>query len=210
MMKQYVQAPALDSNSATETHPEDSNQEEDCSLYLSDYSDLGVAEGYSSGESEYHFRAFHCASVEPDAPGTLWDDLRTAVSSTNMTTTQIDAVLAALNKHPGESRKLPKSHKTLLKIYSTIPQEITNKSGYDYFYMGLEEQLNFILKLYPESDVKKHDTLLFTVNNDGLPLFKSNNISCWPLLVRIDNLRSRKFFQWQLVPDQGSLVTWNV
>lgn len=198
--EEAVQVPVLDINSATETHPEYSYQNynpdaEDCSLNLSkENSDLGVTEGYSSGESEDNFAAFHYGSVEPDAPGTLWDDLRIAATSTNMTTTQVDAILAALHKHPREFRKLPKSCKTLLKVYSTIPQEIKSKSGHDYFYMGLEEQLNFILKLYPESDVKKHDTLLITVNNDGLPLFKSNNISCWPLLVRIDNFRPKKVF----------------
>lgn len=197
--EEAVQEQILDINSDMETHPEYSIHNPDaadCSLNLSDeYSDLGVTEGHcSSGESEVNFAAFNYVSVDPDAPGTLWDDLRTAASSTNMTTTQIDSILAALNKHLGGITKLPKSHKTLLKVYSTIPQEIKSKSGHDYFYMGLEKQLNFVLKLYPESDIKKHDKLFITVNNDGLPLFKSNGISCWPLLVRIDNVRPKKVF----------------
>ena len=123
----------LDINSDTETHPECSNQNfdpgaEDCSLSPSDEnSDLGDVEGYcSSEESEDSDAAFHFAPAEPDAPGTLWDDLRTAVSATSMTTTQIDALLAVLHKYPSKFGNLPKSHKSLLKVYSTIPPTRTN------------------------------------------------------------------------------------
>lgn len=60
-----------------------------------------VIKGYSSCElsetSDEELPSF--AAANPHAPDTLWHDLRTAAISSSMTTTQIDAVLAALHKH---------------------------------------------------------------------------------------------------------------
>lgn len=152
-----------------------------------------VSQGSSASdlsESE-NFSAVHTA----DVPGTRWFDVRDAVNSTNMNTTQVVAVLKVLHKHGNLIGKLHKSHKTLCKVTGThTPCEIEVKSGHEYFYFGLESQLKQYLRLYPESKISELDTIFINVNNDGLPLYKSNNISSWQILVCISDIKPRKVF----------------
>ena len=158
---------------------------------------INCCDGYSSEVSEGDAEVLdhYNLHAEADAPGTIWDDLRSAAVKTCMTTVQVDAVLTALHKHRNLFGILPKSYKSLCKVtYPPITQDLKSKSGHDYYYFGLEAQLKFYLELYPENDVKKLNILSITVNNDGLPLFKSNSISSWPILVKIANLRPRKVF----------------
>lgn len=85
-------------------------------------------------------------SPTDDSPGTLWFDLRAAAMARNMTTVQIDAVLAALHKHRNLIGKLPKSYKTLCKAtYTAMTPNVEKKSGHDYYYFGLEKQLKVLL-----------------------------------------------------------------
>lgn len=163
-------------------------------------------EGYSSEVSEGDAEILNHDSLhaEADAPGTLWDDIRSAAIKTCMTTSQVDAFLAALHKHTNLFGILPKSYKSLCKItYPPITQDLKSKSGHDYYYFGLEAQLKFHLELYPASDIKKLSILSITINNDGLPLFKSNSVSSWPILVQIANLKPRKVFPVVLTAGPG-------
>lgn len=173
------------------------NNIENCDAVLEDYSSCELSE-----TSDEDLSCF--ASVSPHAPGTLWHDLQTAAISTHMTTTQIDAILAALHKHRNLIGKLPKSHKSLCKAtYTNVSQDIRNRSGHDYYYFGVEAQLKFYLGLYPDSCIKELTTLILTVNNDGLPLFKSNSVSSWPILICIANLRPSKVFPVALTVGPG-------
>lgn len=167
---------------------------------------INSSDGYSSevSESEAEVLDHHNLHAEGDDPGTLWDDLRSAAVKTCMTTVQVDAVLTVLHKHRNLFGILPKSYKSLCKVtYPSITEDLKSKSGHDYYYFGLESQLKFYLELYPEKDVKKLNILSITINNDGLPLFKSNSISSWPILAQIANLRPRKVFPIVLTAGSG-------
>ena len=137
---------------------------------------------------------------------TLTEYIRNLACSTNMTTTQIDGMLAAFHNYIPHHYlgDLPKSYKTLCKATnSTVSNAVSIKSGHEYYYFGVEAQLKFYLGLYPESSIEKLDNLILTVNNDGLPIFKSNTMSSWPILVRIDNLRPHKIFPVTVTAGQG-------
>ena len=142
----------------------------------------------------------------PDAPGTLWNDMRSAALKTHMTTTQVDTVLNIMHKHFNLTDKLPKCEKTLCKAsISSIDRdkEIKKVSGHDYYYFGLEKQMKVHLALYPASELEVTDVLMITWNNDGLPLFKSKGESAWPILVTIANLKPKKVYPVTVTVGEG-------
>lgn len=167
---------------------------------------INCCDGYSSevSEGDAEVLGHYNLHAEADAPGTILDDLRYAAVKTCMTTVQVDAVLTVLHKHRNLFGILPKSYKSLCKVtYPPVTPDLKSKSGHNYYYFGLEAQLKFYLELYPENDVKKLNILSITVNNDGLPLFKSNGMSSWPILIKIANLRPKKVFPVVLTAGSG-------
>jgi len=137
-----------------------------------------------------------CAGANNDRPGTVWYDLREAAQRTHMNTVQIDAILEVFHKHPPASGRLPKTERTLCRVRKSDVDmtNIKQVSGHDYYYFGLEKQLKFYLALYPKAVIEKFDVLMLTWNNDGLPLFKSNRQSAWPILCCISNLHPSHVF----------------
>ena len=97
----------------------------------------------------------------------------------------LDGLLGLLkqNGHPN----LPSSARTLLKTSRNIPTQI--KSGMEYIYFSLSDQLLKHFKQYPSDVVAKTDYLEISINVDGLPLFKSSGKSLWPVLCAIVNLK---------------------
>ena len=182
------------------------SSDEEAVQQIDEICEFGIDRGYSSCilNNSSDDESVFGAPVKPDDPDTLWDDLRAAVNVTNMNSIQVDAVLAVFHKHVNLTGELPKSSKTLCRATHTVfPCDIKNISGHEYCYLGLKRQIEFCLGLYCESYLQKVDVLKITVNNDGLPLFHSNNMSAWPILVRIANLRPSKVFPVVLTAGPG-------
>ena len=97
----------------------------------------------------------------------------------------LDGLLGLLraNGHPD----LPGCARTLLQTSQNIP--ITRKSGMDYVYLPLSEQLLKHFKRHPVDTVNSTNSLEISLNVDGLPLFKSSGKSLWPVLCAIVNIK---------------------
>ena len=63
------------------------------------------------------------------------------------------------------------------------------KSGMEYVYFNLADQILKHLRLHPADVVAKIDSIELSLNVDGLPLFKSSGKSLWPVLCAIVNLQ---------------------
>ena len=138
-------------------------------------------------------------------PGSLWDDLRQMANKNCLSTVQIDAILKVLNSHPEcVSARLPKSYKTLLQSgRDSIKDKVRKVSGYNYFYLGLEQQLLFYLDKYPKDAVEVLDVIELVWNTDGLPLYNSRRVNCWPVLCYIANIKPRVVFEVVLTSGEG-------
>lgn len=146
------------------------------------------------------------ALLPPDHTGTLWYDLRTAMDRTRMTTVQTDAILQVLHKHKGDFShfNLPKTHSTLMRTQrDVVRHNIRTVSGHQYYNFGLENQLKFVLALFPISLVSGLDVLIINWNNDGLPIYKSRKLSAWPILAYVANLKPRVIFEVILTVGEG-------
>lgn len=59
----------------------------------------------------------------------------------------------------------------------------------EYYYFEVENKLTSILK-----DVSKIVNIDVLINIDGLPLFNSNKMAVWPILMSIENVKNTKPF----------------
>ena len=91
--------------------------------------------------------------------------------------------LLKANGHPD----LPSCARTLLQTSRNIP--IQKKSGMEYVYFPLSEQLLRHLKRHPVDTIRGTDSLEISLNVDGLPLFKSSGKNLWPVLCAIVNIK---------------------
>lgn len=89
---------------------------------------------------------------------------------------------------------LPMSSKTLLKTPRKL--NVTQITGGKYYYFGLSDQLKIILIQhridgfkFPKHDGETVNFISLSLSTDGIPICKSSNISMWPILVRIDQLK---------------------
>jgi hypothetical protein len=67
----------------------------------------------------------------------------------------------------------------------------------EYFNFGIESELIKNFEQYPQSQRDNIDSIDISLNIDGLPLFKSNNTSLWPILCEIQ-LKPKKVFPFVL------------
>lgn len=78
---------------------------------------------------------------------------------------------------------LPKTARTFLKTPKHV--DVNEKSGMQYIYIGIKEQLQFeIRKVKPET-LENLDIVTLSFNVDGLPLFKSSLGQMWPILCSL-------------------------
>ena len=100
----------------------------------------------------------------------------------NVTHSALTGLLSILRpKHPS----LPKDPRTLLRTMRCV--ELKNLAGGVYYHAGVSSSLNKLISsdatfLAAAASV---DAILFQINIDGLPLFKSTNMQFWPILGRI-------------------------
>lgn len=79
---------------------------------------------------------------------------------------------------------VPNDSRTVLQTPRSGSLNITKKSGGDYCYYGIKNELIQKLCLLE----KTPSELQLTFNIDGLPIFTSKNISLWPIQCTIDNV----------------------
>ena len=87
-----------------------------------------------------------------------------------------------LLKQKGISQ-LPYTARTFLK---TSPNnEIIIKSDVKYYYFGIQNMIIKYFEKYLQNNIYDSNDLHLSLNIDGLPLFKSTNLSRWPILISI-------------------------
>lgn len=86
-----------------------------------------------------------------------------------------------------ENLKVPLSAKTILQNKQKMV--VRNVSPGTYCHFGIEKQLQKISNIICE-----HKEIVFDMNIDGLPLFKSSRVHLWPILLRIVNVKNVNVF----------------
>ena len=102
----------------------------------------------------------------------------------------VDSLLKIL-KDSGHDQ-LPGSARSLIKTARYVP--LTEKSGMDYIYFPVKEELMRQFLRYPTMTKEKVTSLGISLNIDGLPLFSSSNKSLWPVLCGIMNVEPVAIF----------------
>ncbi|XP_048033660.1 uncharacterized protein LOC125259781 [Megalobrama amblycephala] len=108
----------------------------------------------------------------------------------NISMTSLTHLLKILKEHDID---VPADGRTLLKTPRSGSLRITEKSGGKYTYFGLKEGLTHTLS---EQDTSKYDHFEISLNIDGLPIFKSKNLTMWPLqcaVINIDEVKNSPF-----------------
>ena len=102
----------------------------------------------------------------------------------------VDSLLKIL-KESGHDQ-LPGSARSLIKTARYVP--ITEKSGMEYIYFPVKEELMRQFLRYPTMMKESVTTLEISLNIEGLPLFKSSNKTLWPVLCGIMNVQPVAIF----------------
>jgi hypothetical protein len=90
-----------------------------------------------------------------------------------------DALLKLLHEHGNDD--LPMCAKTLLKTTRTVLT--CNKSGMEYAYLGIENQIVHLFNRNVYAELDSCDTVELSLNIDGIPLFNSSSSSLWPVYI---------------------------
>lgn len=122
--------------------------------------------------------------------GEFKESLRNWVNTFEIKANAVDQLLKLLNENGVPD--LPATSRTLLKTPRDV--QLRRISDVDYFYFGFSTMLDSVLKNYPINMISSVDTLELLLNIDGFPLFKSSQVSAWPLLGAICNLYPCKPF----------------
>ncbi len=96
----------------------------------------------------------------------------------------VDSLLKILKKNGHD--QLPKSARSLIKPARYVP--IYEKSGMQYIYFPVKEELMWQFLRYQTMMKESMTTLELSLNIDGLPLFKSSNKTLWPVHCGIMNV----------------------
>ncbi len=87
--------------------------------------------------------------------------------------------LLQLHGHP----ELPATTRTLLKTTRVVTTD--TKSGMEYIYFGLSQELLKRINYYPSEIRDAIELLHVSLNIDGIPLFHSSSKTLWPILCQI-------------------------
>ena len=112
-------------------------------------------------------------------------DLAKWALENNITLNASTKLLKVLREH---NIDVPSDARTLYKTPRSGEITILEKSGGTYVYFGVEACLNRHMKLVEPQSLG--DCIEIDVNIDGLPIFKSRNISVWPIQVAVVNVES--------------------
>ncbi|KAB0790106.1 hypothetical protein PPYR_15573 [Photinus pyralis] len=114
----------------------------------------------------------------------LSSELKHWVLSHNIPRIAVTNLLHVLHPHHPE---LPLDYRTFLKTPLTIKTKKLDNGEYAHF--GFSDALHH----YLSTTNMLGNTILLSFNIDGIPLFKSTQISFWPILASIKNMESTPF-----------------
>lgn len=120
------------------------------------------------------------SDLNDDDPS-LASDMAAWVTSYGIKHNAVDALLKTLKTHGHTD--LPSTARTLLNTVKEVELEL--KSGMEYIYLGLKKGLVSNISKYPLHTQQNLTEIPLSFNIDGLPLFKSRNLSLWPILCAI-------------------------
>lgn len=123
-------------------------------------------------------------STQRSSHSLLTSDLCQCVIEHNVPRTFVNRLLKVLKPFHSE---LPTDYRTLLK--SNITFDTKKISDGEYVHIGLKKQIQ--QKLLIHTNIS--ETIEISFNVDGIPLFKSSNLSFWPILGLIKNIKSKPF-----------------
>ena len=127
----------------------------------------------SSSESETEDAHGNHLNFDADS---LINSLRRWVNESNIPGVYVSSLLKILNQH---GLRVPKDHRTLLHTPTSV--DVKEKCGGRYIYLGIATGLTHILEC-DNAAIYNRNAIELKVNVDGLPLFKSSKIECWPIL----------------------------
>lgn len=96
----------------------------------------------------------------------------------------VDSLLRILRK---QNLDVPACYNSLIKNPDKIV--LRTVAPGQYWHYGIKNQMRKINDL-----IYEHDKVILDVNIDGLPLFKSSNLSLWPILAKVVNISNIKVF----------------
>ena len=134
----------------------------------------------SSDEEDFEF----------DQPLSFGDELVMWINNHQIKHNAVDKLLKLLQRHGHD--ELPSTARTLL--HTTKDVQVTQVSGMDYIYLGLDEQLIKAYKCCKSKDGNDLQSIDLGFNIDGIPLFKSSNSCVWPILCSITNVHPAYVF----------------
>ena len=122
----------------------------------------------------------------------LIEELRAWTDTFNIAGNAVDNLLKIFKRRGHQD--LPATARGLLKTPRAIETRVVSKM--DYFHFGLHKMLiNYLKRFHMDADATAGiETLHLALNIDGLPLFKSSNISVWPVLCFVTNLKPCRVF----------------
>ena len=83
---------------------------------------------------------------------------------------------------------------TILKSKTARTITVQSKSGMEYLYFALSEEIMKNVARYPCSVTDNLNALELSFNIDGLPLFKRSQETLWPVLCSIANIKPAAVF----------------
>ncbi len=119
---------------------------------------------------------------EEDMTSMLKEELSEWASMFHVKHSAIDALLTILKRHGHAD--LPQTVRTLFDRSNKY--EVNTRDGVDIIKLTVSDQLSKHLSRYPTALTEHLQSLDLSLNIDGLPLFKSSNLSLWPVLCSIN------------------------
>ncbi len=119
---------------------------------------------------------------EEDTTPMLKEELSEWPSMFHVKHNATDALLTILKRHGHAD--LPQTARTLFDRSNKY--EVNTRDGVDIIKLTVSDQLSKHLSKYPTALTEHLQSLDLSLNIDGLPLFKSSNLSIWPVLCSIN------------------------
>lgn len=142
---------------------------------------------------ECHFNEFDLDdSTDSDAFSDTPDDTKELAewaAEHNVSHNALSALLKILRQ---KGLNVPLDARTLMS--TTRKCNVINVAGGSYYHFGVKNSIVAALENL-DFDLKElTDTITLRINVDGLPLFRSNNVSLWPILGRIKEIPNSDVF----------------
>ncbi|XP_072572788.1 uncharacterized protein [Paramormyrops kingsleyae] len=160
----------------------DDDNELDCSVTATkweDYSSIWKAIDEAEGKS--YLSSEDDTDDSEDTGVTFRNALVEWVNECSVPLTTVTKLLTVLRKHTNFD--LPAQATTLLQTPRSVA--VSKKSGGDYTYFGVAKSINKVLS---STSMDSISVVELCFNIDGLPIYKSTNLSLWPIQCRITNL----------------------